>query len=113
MAFLPERNYVEQTLASSYSLSSGTSAFTSNDISRYKVISFQVVANSITGVNKFVLEQSSDGTNWVSMKDNTYELNTGGGSFIIEKSNFSGKYVRFRLTDTDSGSISIYLISKR
>lgn len=113
MAFLPERNYVEQTLVSNYPLSSGSSAFTSNDISRYKIISFQLIATSITGINKFVLEQSSDGINWVSLKDNTYEIGSGGGTLIIEKSNFSGKYVRFRFTETDSGSVTIYLISKR
>lgn len=113
MAFLPERNHKEYTLATSYNLSNGASAFTSVDISRFTIISFQIVANSVTGVNTFQLEQSADGTNWVPLKDIIYELSSGGGSLVIEKSAFSGKYVRLDLIDTDSGTISIFLTCKR
>jgi hypothetical protein len=113
MAFLPERNYIEETLASSYNLTSGSDIFQSSDISRYSIISFQVIASSINGINRFRLEQSSNGTSWVPLKDITYELETGSGSLIIEKSAFSGKYVRFNLTDTDSGTLTVILICKR
>jgi hypothetical protein len=113
MAFLPERNYIEETLASSYNLGSGPDNFQSSDISRYTIISFQVIASGINGINRFRLEQSSNGTSWVPLKDITYELETGSGTLIIEKSAFSGKYVRFNLTDADSGTLTVLLICKR
>jgi hypothetical protein len=113
MAFLPERNYIEETLVSGYTLSLGPDTFQSSDISRYSIVSFQVNTNSITGVNRFKLEQSANGTNWVPLKDVFYELETGAGSLVIEKSAFSGKYVRFNITDTDTGTISVLLICKR
>ncbi len=113
MAFLPERNYIEETLVSGYTLTSGPDTFQSSDISRYSIISFQVIATSVTGVNRFKLEQSANGVSWVPLKDVNYELETGAGALVIEKSAFSGKYVRFNLTDTDSGTISVLLICKR
>lgn len=113
MAFLPERNHKEYTLATNYDLGNGVSAFTSVDISRFTIISFQIVANGVTGTNRFQLEQSADGSNWVPLKDIIYELSSGGGSLVIEKSAFSGKYVRLDLTDADSGNIDIYLTCKR
>jgi len=113
MAFLPERNYVKETLASNYSLGSGTSSFTSSEISRYTIISFQVIASSITGVNRFKVEQSFNGTDWNPMKDIVYELDAGGGSLVIEKSMFSGSYARLRLTEVNSGNISVFLTCKR
>lgn len=113
MAFLPEKTYIEETLVSGYSLNSGPTSFQSSDISRYNTISFQINTSSITGINRFKVEQSSDGLNWVPLKDILYELETGGGSLVVEKSSFSGKYVRFNITDTTTGTISVLLICKR
>lgn len=113
MAFLPERNYIEETLVNNYSLNSGPDTFQSSDISRYSIISFQVITTSINGINRFRLEQSSNGTSWVPLKDVSYELETGAGSLVIEKSAFSGKYVRFNIIDADSGTINVLLVCKR
>lgn len=113
MAFLPERNYIEETLLSGYTLTSGADTFQSSDISRYSIISFQVIASGINGINRFKLEQSSNGTSWVPLKDISYELETGSGALVIEKSAFSGKYVRFNITDADSGTLTVLLICKR
>lgn len=113
MAFLPERNYIQETLALNYSLGSGTNSFTSSDISKFTIISFQINTSSITGVNRFKLEQSSDNSKWVPLKDIIYELDLGAGSLVIEKSFFSGSYVRLRLTDTSSGTITVLLTCKR
>lgn len=113
MAYIPEKLVFEETLVSSYNLSNGPDTFISSDVSIYSIISFQVNASSVTGINRFKLEQSANGTNWVPLKDINYELETGGGSLVIEKSSFSGKYVRFNLTDTDAGTVSVLLICKR
>jgi hypothetical protein len=113
MAFLPQRNFVEETLVNSYNLSAGISAFTSTNISDYNIISFQINANGINGNTTFVLEQSLDNINWTPISEDVYFLDNGSGSLTIQKSNFSGKYIRLRLTNAGSGTISVFLLSKR
>jgi hypothetical protein len=39
MAFLPEKNFLEETIANSYDLSNGITAFTSSELSKYMTIS--------------------------------------------------------------------------
>ena len=38
MAFLPERNFLEETLASNYDLSNGATGFTTSDISEFNTL---------------------------------------------------------------------------
>ena len=113
MAFLPQRNYVEQTLASSYNLSTGITAFTSDNIAEYNKISFQISVVGASGTNRFEIEQSSDNTTWVPVNDTTYVLDSGGGDILIQKNDFSGKYVRINLLDAGNGTLTIILIAKR
>lgn len=113
MAFLPQRNYKEQTLANSYNLSNGITAFTSDNIAEFNKISLQINTTGLTGSNSFKLEQSSDNFNWTPFNDNTYVLDLGSGSLVIQKNDFSGKYIRVNLNDATNGTLSIFLIAKR
>lgn len=112
MAFLPEKNFLEEVVVTSYSLSGGTSAFTSSDISKYTTLSLQFNYTSIQGDNEFILEQSNDNTNWSELSE-SYILPLGSGNFVIDKGIFSGKYVRINFTITGTGNITIKLLAKR
>lgn len=112
MAFLPERNYIEETLANNYDLSSGLSAFTSSDVSKYITISLQFIYSNTKGDNDFLLEQSNDATNWSNLSE-FYSLPIGNGNFIIDKNTFSGKHIRVNFNTTSSGNLTINLIAKR
>lgn len=112
MAFLPEKNFLEETLASSYNLTGGTTAFTSSDVSKYMAISMQFVYSSINGETEFCLEQSNDGTNWGELSE-SYVLPIGSGNFIIDKGTFSGKHIRVNFKLTSSGLITIKMLAKR
>lgn len=113
MAFLPQRNFVEDILANNYNLNNGTTAFTSTNIAEYNTFSIQVNTTGLSGSNRFVLEQSNDGSNWIPINEDIYVLDLGSGSLSIQKTNFSGKYLRVRLLDAGNGTITIILISKR
>lgn len=112
MAFLPEKNFLEQTLISGYSLSNGVTAFTSSDISKYMTISLQFQCSSINGDTEFCLEQSNDSTNWSLLSDE-YVIPIGSGNFIIDKGTFSGKYLRVNLKLVGTGNLTIKLLAKR
>ena len=113
MAFLPQRNYVEETLANSYNLSLGSTNFDSGNIADYNKFSLQVNTVGLSGTNRFRIEQSADGTNWVPINDTIYVLDNGGGSIVVQKNDFSGKYVRVNLIDAGAGTLTIILIMKR
>jgi hypothetical protein len=112
MAFLPERTFLEENLATNYDLSNGITGFTSSDLSKYLTFSVHFVYSSVAGSNIFVLEQSNDNTNWSNLSEE-YELPVGSGNFIIDKGTFSGKYVRANFSSSASGNVSIVLLAKR
>lgn len=113
MAFLPQRNYVEQTLANNYNLGNGLTAFTSVNIAEYNKISFQINTTGLSGSNRFTIEQSSDNVNWIPINDTVYNLDSGSGTLTIQKNDFSGKYIRIDLIDAGNGTLTIILIAKR
>ena len=112
MAFLPERNFFEEDLASSYDLSTGPATFASSEISKFTTISVQFIYSSVSGSNIFILEQSNDNTNWSNLSEE-YELPVSTGNFIIDKGRFSGKYIRVNFTSVEGGTLSIKLLAKR
>lgn len=112
MAFLPERNFLEETLVSNYDLSNGPTGFTTSDISEFNTLSLQFVYTNVAGTNVFVLEQSNDNTNWSDLSEE-YALPVGDGNFIIDKGTFSGKYVKIDVTSTSSGNLTIISLAKR
>lgn len=112
MAFLPERNFLEETLASNYDLSNGATGFTTSDISEFNTLSLQFVYGSVAGSNLFTLEQSNDNTNWSDLSEE-FMIPVGGGNFIIDKGVFSGKYVKINITTTTSGNLSIISLAKK
>ena len=79
MAFLPERNFLEETLVSNYDLSNGTSGFTTSDISEFNTLSLQFIYSSVAGSNLFTLEQSNDNTNWSDLSEE-FMVPVGGGN---------------------------------
>jgi len=112
MAFLPEKNFLEETIANSYDLSNGITAFTSSELSKYMTISIQFNYTNIQGENEFIIEQSNDGTNWTELSEN-YSLPIGTGNFIIDKGVYSAKYIRVNFKITNNGIIIIKLLAKR
>jgi len=112
MAFLPERTFLEENLATNYDLSNGITGFTSSDLSKYLTFSVHVVYSSVAGSNLFILEQSNDNSNWSNLSEQ-YELPVGNGNFIIDKGTFSGKYIKINFDSTSSGDVSIILLAKR
>lgn len=112
MAFLPQRNYKEETLVSNYDLSSGLSAFTSSDLSEFNTLSVQFIYSTVVGSNIFNLEQSNDSTNWSDLSEN-YELPVSDGNFIIDKGTFSGKYVRVSITSSGEGTLTLKVLAKK
>ena len=112
MAFLPERNFLEETLVSNYDLSNGPTGFTTSDISEFNTLSLQFIYTSVAGTNVFVLEQSNDNTNWSDLSEE-YELPVSTGNFIIDKGSFSGKYIRVNVSTVGTGTLSVYLLAKR
>ena len=112
MAYIPEKLALEETLASLYDLSSGGNIFTSSDISEYNKFNLQFSYSGIQGENVFVIEQSTDNVNWVEISE-TYDLVNGTGTFIIDKSEFTAKYVRVNLDIATEGTLTITLLAKR
>lgn len=112
MAFLPEKNYIEETVVNNYDLSNGVTSFTSSDVSKYITLSLQFIYSSTNGDNEFCLEQSSDSVNWGTLSEE-YIIPIGSGNFIIDKGTFSGKNIRVRLKKVGIGNITIKLIAKR
>lgn len=112
MAFLPEKNFLEETIANNYDLSNGVTNFTSSDLSKYTTVSLQFNYTNIVGDNTFILEQSNDNSNWGELSE-SYNLPTESGTFIIDKTLFSGKYLRANFSITSSGFITINLLAKK
>ena len=112
MAFLPEKNFLEETLSNNYDLSNGVTAFTTSDLSKYMTISIQICYTNIQGSNEFILEQSNDATNWSELSED-YILPIGSGNFIIDKGTFSSKHLRVNFKLAESGTITTKLLAKR
>lgn len=111
MAFLPEKNYLEEHLANNSSLAT-TIEFTSSDISNFLTLSLQFTYTSVKGTNVFRLLQSLDGINFSYLTDE-FELPLGNGNFLIDKFQFTGKYLKVEFITTESGNITIKLLAKR
>ena len=112
MAFLPEKNVFEETLATAYDLSLGSTIFSSSDISKFNIISLQFIYNNVNGSNEFIIEQSNDNTNWSELGIK-YDIPLGNGNFIIDKTTFTGKYIRISLLNSELGTLTIELLAKR
>ncbi len=113
MAFLPERNFLEEILVTNYSLSGGVASWSSSEVSKYNSFSIQVVYSSTAGINELLLEQSNDGTSWDEIDNSIIALPVGSGSVTLDRSVFTGKYLRLRLTAVSSGLITIKTMFKR
>ena len=113
MAFLPERNFLEETLVTNYNLSSGTTSWSSSEVSRYTSFSIQIVYSSTAGINELLLEQSNDGTSWDEVDNSIVTLPIGSGSVTLDRSVFTGKYLRLRVTAVSSGLVTIKTMFKR
>lgn len=112
MAYIPELLAIEETLASSYNLNNGPATFTSSDISDYNKFNLQFSYSNVNGENVFVIEQSTDNTNWLEISKR-YDLVNGSGTFIIDKSEFTSKYMRVNLDTATAGTLTITLLAKR
>lgn len=111
MAFLPERLFIEEHLATGATLST-SSTFTSSDLSKYTSVSMQFIYSSVTGKNIFKIVQSNDGTNFSDLSEE-YQLPIGSGNLSIDKTSFSGKYIRIDFITTGNGTLTIKLLGKR
>ena len=112
MAYIPELTALEEALASSYDLSNGDTTFTSSDIGDYSKINLQFEYSNISGENTFVIEQSVDNINWTEISE-VYDFINGSGNFMIDKSEFTAKYVRVNVSTATSGVITITLLAKK
>jgi hypothetical protein len=112
MAFLPEKNFFEETLASSYNLSLGQTVFPSSNILKFNILSLQFIYANVGGLNEFIIEQSNDSINWSELSS-TYDIPTGTGNFIIDKGTFTGKYVRVNIVSATGGTLTIKVLAKR
>ena len=112
MAYIPELLATEEVLASAYDLSTGKSAFVSTDLSDYNKINLQFSYANVNGENVFVVEQSNDNINWIAISEE-YDFINGSGTFAIDKSQFTSKYVRVDLTKATAGALTINLLAKR
>ena len=112
MAYIPELLTTEEVLASNYNLSNGANIFTSSDISDYNKFNLQFSYSGVQGENLFVIEQSTDNVNWIEISEK-YDLVNGTGTFIIDKSEFTAKYVRVNLDTANTGTLTITLLAKR
>ena len=112
MAYIPELLATEEVLASAYDLSNGKTVFTSTDISDYNKINLQFSYANVSGENVFVVEQSNDNISWLAISE-SHDLANGTGTFAIDKSEFTAKYVRVCLTTATTGTLTINLIAKR
>ena len=112
MAYIPELLATEEVLASAYDLSTGKSVFVSTDLSDYSKINLQFSYTNVNGENVFVVEQSNDNISWIAISEQ-YDFINGSGTFAIDKSQFTSKYVRVDLTTATAGALTINLIAKR
>lgn len=112
MAYIPELIAFQETLASNYDLTSGPTTFTSSNISDYTQFNLQFSYSDIQGENIFTIEQSVDNINWISITE-TYNLVNGTGTFMIDKTKFTSKYMRVNLDSANSGTLTIILLAKR
>ena len=113
MAYIPPLQSLSETLASSYDLSSSPANFTSTDLSQYSKISIQIIGNSLSKFVTFKLFQSNDNVNFDELDDADVILQPGNNSVTLEKSVFSGKYLRLRLISSSSGTATIELLAKK
>ncbi len=110
MAFIGAQ-YFEETLVTNYDLSNGISAFTSSNLIQFRDASIQISHVNVNDQPLICVDHSHDNTNW----DCIYEelLPVGTDSLTIERTNFTGKFLRFRIKDTNGeGTVSVNLIAK-
>lgn len=112
MAYIPELLAKEEALASAYDLSTGKSSFVSTDILDYNKINLQFSYTNVNGENVFIVEQSNDNISWIAISEK-YNFINGSGTFAIDKSQFTSKYVRVNLMTATAGILTINLIAKR
>lgn len=112
MAFIPQKNYLEETIINNYNLTGGTESFNSSDISNYTILSLQFIYSSTKIGNIFIVEQSNDLTNWILLTEEL-EIPVGSGNFVIDKGSFTGKYIRIRFITKSEGTLSVKMIAKR
>lgn len=113
MTFLPERNFIEETLVSGYDLILGPTDWDSAEVSRYTNFSVQIIYSGASGDNNLMLKQSNDGVNFDDIENSTVVLPTGSGSTTLDRTVFTGKYLRVSLTVSTSGSLTIKTLFKR
>lgn len=112
MAYIPELTSFEETLINAYDLSNGPANFTSSNISQYRTFSLQFVGTNLED-SDFFIEQSNNGTDWDEIPNGFIMLQPNQSAFTVERTNFTGKYLRIRFTDTTTGILSAYLIAKK
>jgi hypothetical protein len=113
MAFIPERNYLEETLVTGYNLNLGPNEWDSSDVSMYNNFSVQIIYTAAGGSNVLSLQQSNDGANWDDIENSTVDIPVGSGSTTLDRSVFTGKYLRVNLTAGTSGSLTLKTLHKR
>lgn len=110
MAFIGAQ-YFEETLVTNYDLSNGVSGWTSSNLIQFRDASIQISHVSVDNQPFICIEHSHDNSSW----DCIYEelLPFGTDSLTIERTNFTGKFLRFKIKDTNGqGIVSAKLIAK-
>lgn len=103
--------YFEETLVTNYDLSNGVSGFTSSNLIQFSNVSIQISHVNVSDQPLICVDQSHDNINW----DCIYEelLPVGTDSLTVERTNFTGKYLRFEVKDNNGqGTVSAKLIAK-
>ena len=113
MAYIPELLAFEETLASSFDLSTGTGTFTSSDISDYNKFSVQFTCTGFGGTAEVKLQQSLDGTNWDDVENGDISLTSSNCNITLQQQNWISKYLRVVFVTAQQGTMSIYLLAKR
>jgi hypothetical protein len=112
MAYIPEKLSNTETLLNNYDLSTGVTSSISSDISDYNKISVHFTYTAVDGSNIFRLQQSNDNINWSNLSEE-YQIPISSGNFMIDKSQFTSKYVKIDISSVGSGNLSATLVVKR
>lgn len=113
MAYIPELLAFQETLASSYDLSTSLPTFTSSDISDYNKFSIQFTCTGFKGTANLLLEQSLNGTNWDTVENSEITVTSATCDFTLQQQNWASKYIRVRYTSVQEGLVTINLLAKR
>ena len=117
MSFLPSRTVFEEKLVDNHYISGATEYYVSGNIFDMSVLSIQIVTTEFNpdSIVEVGLEQSNDGINFDEIDNSTITLIING-STTIERSNFSGKFLRVKLHNmsiNEFGVMNVFLIAKR